>query len=204
MLKRRTINALLLTVPMSLPFRVRAENTEAELSPNELVMKVTGDVLDAIAEDNTKIDKVVDEKILPYTEFATMTRMAVGPAWRKASSKEKEEIQTLFRRLLVGVYSGALKEAAGFSAELRQNKTPSTGKTLIVRTTLTAGGREPVLLDYRLMDKDGYWKIFDVNIAGVWLVENYRSQFSSVISNKGIKGLIEQLKERVDALEKKK
>ena len=67
---------------------------------------------------------------------------------------------------------------------------------MIVRTQLVSSSHDPIKLDYRLMDKNGQWKIFDVNVGGVWLVENYRSQFASVISNSGIKGLIAQLNER--------
>ena len=128
-----------------------------------------------------------------------MTRMAVGPQWRNATPEQKEEIQTLFRKLLIAVYSGALKEASDYSMQLGRNNINPNEKVVLVRTKLTASQREPIQLDYRLLKtKDNEWKVFDVNVGGVWLVENYRSQFASVISNGGINGLITELRKKAN------
>lgn len=180
---------------------------DKNLPPDQFVLQVSNDVLDAIRKDPelakanpAHINKLIDERILPFSDFQTMTRMAVGPAWRKASESERQEIMTLFRKLLVAVYSGAVKEASDYHVDLRNNKFSDKEQTVIIRTNLVSKSHDPIALDYRLLKKDGVWKIFDVNIGGVWLVENYRSQFASVISNSGIKGLIEQLKDRVSKL----
>lgn len=187
-----------------------AAESNAGMPPDILVLKMTGEVIDAIkknpslAKSGIGINKLVDKNILPYTDFETMTRMAVGPQWRKASPAEREEIIKEFRALLIAVYSGALKEAADYNVEPGKNNFNDQEKTVIVRTRLTASGRDPIQLDYRLLRKDDDWKIFDVNVGGVWLVENYRSQFATVINQSGIQGLIKQLKDRVAELEKGK
>lgn len=201
---------LFLAFLISLGASFYATAADKNLPPDQLVFQVSNEVLDAIRKDPelakadpVHINKLVDDSILPFTDFQTMTRMAVGPAWRKASEEERQEIMTLFRKLLVAVYSGAVKEASDYRVELRKNKFSDKDQTVIIRSSLVSKSHDPIALDYRLLKKDGVWKIFDVNIGGVWLVENYRSQFSSVISNSGIKGLIEQLKDRVSKLEKK-
>ena len=172
-----------------------AATAEPSVSPEKLVMEVSTQVLDEIkkdpalaAADPAHVNQLVDKKILPYTDFATMTRMAVGPAWRKADEAQRKEIMQLFRTLLVAVYSGALKEANNYTVELAKSR-PSN---------------DPIQLDYRLMNTGKDWKIFDVCVGGVWLVENYRSQFASVIGNSGLTGLIAQLKDRVQKLEANK
>ncbi|WP_304961974.1 MlaC/ttg2D family ABC transporter substrate-binding protein, partial [Turicimonas muris] len=150
-------------------------------------------------EDPSAINNLVDKHILPYSDFPRMTRMAVGPQWRNATPEQKEEIQTLFRKLLIAVYSGALKEASDYSMQLGRNNINPNEKVVLVRTKLTASQREPIQLDYRLLKtKDNEWKVFDVNVGGVWLVENYRSQFASVISNGGLNGLITELRKKAN------
>ena len=105
----------------------------------------------------------------------------------------------MFRKLLIAVYSGALKEASDYSMQLGRNNINPNEKVVLVRTKLTASQREPIQLDYRLLKtKDNEWKVFDVNVGGVWLVENYRSQFASVISNGGINGLITELRKKAN------
>ena len=188
-----------------------AATAEPSLAPEKLVMDVSTQVLDEIkkdpalaAADPAHVNQLVDKKILPYTDFATMTRMAVGPSWRKANEAQRKELMQLFRTLLVAVYSGALKEANNYTVEPAKSRPSNDPRLTIVRTRLVASQRDPIQLDYRLMNTGKDWKIFDVCVGGVWLVENYRSQFASVIGNSGLTGLIAQLKDRVQKLEANK
>ena len=181
-----------------------AATAEPSLAPGKLVMDVSTQVLDEIkkdpalaAADPAHVNQLVDKKILPYTDFATMTRMAVGPSWRKANEAQRKEIMQLFRTLLV-------KEANNYTVELAKSRPSNDPRLTIVRTRLVASQRDPIQLDYRLMNTGKDWKIFDVCVGGVWLVENYRSQFASVIGNSGLTGLIAQLKDRVQKLEANK
>lgn len=190
-------------VALSVTF-AHAEIVDPSLAPDQLVEAVSNNVIDEIRKDPelakaepSHVRVLVDKHILPYTDFARMTKMAVGPSWRKATEEQRSEIQSLFRQLLVGVYSGALKEASDYKVVLRPNKIKPGDRQTIIRSQLVSQGREPIVLDYRVLNAGKGWKIFDVNVGGVWLVENYRSQFSSVISSSGIDGLITQLRDRV-------
>lgn len=194
-----------------LGFTAQAETVDVHLPPAQLVEKVSNAVLDEIRRDPhlaaaepAYVRKLVDDYILPYSDFARMTRLAVGPAWKKATEEERAEIQNLFRQLLVAIYSGALKEVQDFKVVLKPNKGNDADNQVLIRTSLVSQTREPIPLDYRLLkEKSGDWKIFDVNVGGVWLVENYRSQFASVINQGGISGLIQQLKDRVQKVSAK-
>ncbi len=200
----KNFGKLLVTFVLALCSAVSFASVDLTKSPEIVVTEVTQEVLTEIKnhpelqkEDPSAINNLVDKHILPYSDFPRMTRMAVGPQWRNATPEQKEEIQTLFRKLLIAVYSGALKEAADYSMQLGRNNINPNEKVVIVRTKLTASQREPIQLDYRLLkNKNNEWKVFDVNVGGVWLVENYRSQFASVISNGGIPGLIAELKKK--------
>lgn len=190
---------------------VNAWAADPKLPPDQLIFQVSNEVLEAIKQDPAlakadpqHVNVLVDKNILPYTDFAVMTRLAVGPAWRKATQEQRTEIMQLFRKLLVSVYSGALKEASDYTVKLNKSRPSTDPRQTIVRTSLVASQRDPVQLDYRLMNENGAWKIFDVCVGGVWLVENYRSQFASVIGNSGLEGLIAQLKDRVQKLEESK
>ena len=124
-----------------------AATAEPSVSPEKLVMEVSTQVLDEIkkdpalaAADPSHVNQLVDKKILPYTDFATMTRMAVGPAWRKADEAQRKEIMQLFRTLLVAVYSGALKEANNYTVELAKSRPSNDPRLTIVLNEPNAAG----------------------------------------------------------------
>ncbi|MCD8338921.1 MAG: ABC transporter substrate-binding protein [Burkholderiales bacterium] len=174
-------------------------------SPDVIIEKATNDVLKEIRTnpqlkkgDPKGLNQLVDNFIMPYCDFPRMTRMAVGPGWKSATPEQKKELLELFRQLLIVVYSGAVKEAGAYTVSLGNNKVNPDEKIVLIRTILKAPGKDPIQFDWRfLKDNHGQWKVFDVSISGVWMVENYRSQFASVITNKGINGLINSLKERI-------
>lgn len=195
---------LLVTLVLTLFTAAAFASVDLKRAPEAVITEVTQEVLNEIKvhpelqkQNSTAINELVDQHILPYVDFPRMTRMAVGPQWRNAAPEQKSEIQKLFRELLIAVYSGALKEASDYSMQLGRNNINPDDRVVIVRTKLTASQREPIQLDYRLLKNNaGEWKVFDVNVGGVWLVENYRSQFASVISNSGLDGLITELRKK--------
>lgn len=183
-----------------------AASTEA--APDVLVNEVSNEVLDAIradkalaAGDPSRVQKLVDDKILPYTDFSRMTQLAVGRGWRQASPEQRKQLVAEFRTLLIRVYSGALSQVRDHKVELKPFRAQPGDSEVVVRSALVASRGEPIPLDYRLVKTDAGWKIFDVNVAGVWLVENYRTQFAQAINAGGVEGLIKQLADRNRALE---
>ena len=162
-------------------------------------------MLDTIKADKSlqsgnlpKVVALVDSKIMPNVDFQRMTASAAGPAWRKATPEQQKSLQEEFKILLVRTYAGALSQVSDQEIALKPLRAAAEDKEVVVRTEIRGRG-EPVQLDYRLQKTPGQgagWKIYDLNVMGVWLVETYRGQFAQEINAKGIDGLIASLAER--------
>ena len=171
-------------------------------APDALVKRVSSDVLASVkadpsiqAGDVNRIVALVNDKILPFFDFERMTASAIGPRWNDATPAQKQSLQEQFKILLVRVYSGALASARDRTIELRPLRDPLTDPQVVVRTRVLGQG-DPVELDFRLEHADASWRIFDMNVGGVWLVDNYRNSFAQEIGNSGIDGLIAKLGEK--------
>jgi phospholipid transport system substrate-binding protein len=185
----------------SLLFAV-AVTAHAEVAPDALVRQISVDVLEAAkadkaiqAGDQSRIVTLVDAKVMPSVNFETATRSAVGPQWRSATPEQRTKLQTEFKALLLRLYSGALAQVKDQSVEVTKTL-PVQGSTQVVVQTEVRGKGESIKLDYRLDKAGDAWKIIDVNVGGIWLVQNYRSQFAAELTKGGIDGLINALIER--------
>jgi phospholipid transport system substrate-binding protein len=174
----------------------------AEVAPDALVRQISVDVIEAAkadkaiqAGDLTRIVTLVDTKVMPSVNFETATRSAVGPQWRGATPEQRAKLQAEFKALLLRLYAGALSQVRDQTVEVTKTL-PVQGSTQIVVQTEVRGKGEPIKLDYRLDKLGDAWKIIDVNVGGIWLVQNYRAQFAGELSKGGIDGLINALVER--------
>jgi len=172
-------------------------------APDALILRVSGDVLEAIRSDKAvrggdfeRVQKLVNERILPYVDFDKMTRLAVGRSWRSASTEQRGELIDQFRTLLLRTYSGALSRVTDHKVRLRPARGQDSPNDVIVRTEVAPSQGEPITLDYRLEKTPEGWKIYDMNILGVWLVETYKSEFAESISQGGVDALIKALTEK--------
>ncbi|MGY0196319.1 MlaC/ttg2D family ABC transporter substrate-binding protein [Leptothrix sp. BB-4] len=172
------------------------------VAPDALVKQVSTEVIETVKSDKgiqagdlKKIVALVDNKVLPHVNFQRMTALAMGRHWRAATPDQQGRLQDEFKTLLVRTYAGALTQVKDQSVSVKPLRAKPEDTEVLVRTEVKGKG-EPIQLDYRL-EKDGdSWKIYDVNVLGVWLVETYRSSFNQEISASGIDGLITKLAER--------
>lgn len=174
----------------------------APQAPDEFIRELSNDILETAQKDASlqngdlgKVMALVDSKILPHTNFRRMTASAVGRYWRQATPQQQQRLQDEFKLLLVRTYAGALSQVKGLSVHLLPLRAKPEDTEVIVRTQVRGAG-EPIQMDYRLEKVGDGWKIYDVNVLGIWLVENYRSTFAQEISKGGIDGLINSLAER--------
>ena len=188
-----------------------AAASAANATPDALVRDLSNEVLAAIKADKAlasgdvnRVQKLIDEKILPYVDFEKMTRLAVGRGWRQATPEQRAALTREFRILLVRTYSGALSQVTDHQVKLRPFRAQPADTDVMVGTNIVASRGDPIQLDYRLEKTDAGWKIYDVNILGVWLVENYKTQFASQINAGGVDGLIKTLTDRNKQLEQGK
>jgi phospholipid transport system substrate-binding protein len=174
----------------------------ADTAPDELIRQLSTEVIDTVkadkaiqAGDVSRIVALVDSKVMPHVNFQRMTASAVGRNWRSATPEQQKRLQEEFKTLLVRSYAGALTQVRDQTVQLKPMRA-SPGDTEVVVRTEVRGKGEPIQLDYRLEKAGDSWKIYDVNVIGVWLVEQYRTSFSQEISAGGIDGLIAKLAER--------
>ena len=174
----------------------------ADEAPDALIKRVSSEVLDKIKLDKsvqdgdmTKVIALVDSQIMPNVNFTRMTASAVGRNWRQATPEQQKRLQEEFKTLLIRTYSGALAQVKDQTIRIKPLRAAVADIEVVVRTEVLGRG-DPVQLDYRLEKSATGWKIYDINVLGVWLVETYRTQFAQEISAKGIDGLITALAER--------
>ncbi|MDP2005442.1 MAG: ABC transporter substrate-binding protein [Rubrivivax sp.] len=180
----------------------------ASTTPDALVRQISVDVINAVkadkaiqAGDLSRISALVDTKVMPSVNFEVATRSAVGPQWRSATAEQRSQLQVEFKTLLLRLYAGALTQLKDQTVEVTK-MLPVQGSSQVVVQTEVRGGGEPIKLDYRLDKNSEAWKIIDVNVGGIWLVQNYRSQFAGELTKGGVDGLIKALVERNKAAAK--
>lgn len=174
----------------------------ADETPDALIRRLSVDVLNTVRADKAiqagDIDKVialVDKTVMPNVNFRRMTAAAVGPGWRQATPEQQKRLQDEFKVLLVRTYAGALAQVSDQTVRIKPMRAAADDKDVLVRTEIVGKG-DPIQLDYRLEKTPGEgagWKIYNLNVLGVWLVETYRSQFAQEINARGIDGLIDTL-----------
>lgn len=179
----------------------------AEEAPDVFMQRISTDVLDTIRKDPAlkagdlqKIAALVDNRLVEHINFKRMTASAIGPAWRQATPEQQKRLIEEFKTLLMRSYSGALSQVKdNYSIVVKPMRAPVASDTEVVVRSEVRGGNEPVSIDYRLektADTASGWRIYNFNLLGVWLVDNYRTQFAQEINAKGVDGLIATLSER--------
>ena len=204
-MKRRFINRLFAVALGFSAILAMPAAQAADEAPDALIKRLSTDVLQAIkddpaiqAGDTGRVVNLVDTRVMPNVNFQRMTASAVGPGWRQATPEQQKRLQDEFKILLVRTYSGALSQVSDQTISLKPLRAAADDTEVLVRTEIRGRG-DPIQLDYRLEKTPGVgagWKIYNLNVLGVWLVETYRSQFAQEINAKGIDGLIATLAAR--------
>ena len=205
MMNRRSLHRQALGLGASALLALALPTWAADEAPDALIQRVSADALQTLRTDKSfqngdlpKIVALVDKVVMPHVDFRRMTASAVGPGWRKATPDQQARLQQEFKTLLVRTYAGALAQVKDESVTVKPMRAKPGDTDVLVRTEVRGRG-DPVQLDYRLEKTPGEgagWKIYNLNVLGVWLVETYRSQFAQEINAKGIDGLIDALNAR--------
>ena len=174
-----------------------------ELAPDQLVSKITDEVLAAIkgdkelaAGDKQKALKLAEEKVLPYIDFEHATRLAVGRAWNQASPEQKKRLVTEFRNMLVRTYSNAIQAYQGQTLKVMPSRGKQDPEDTVVRTQFVRAGGQPLPIEFHMRQAEKSWKVYDIVVEGVSLVMTYRSEFDAVVKQEGIDGLIKRLAQK--------
>jgi phospholipid transport system substrate-binding protein len=171
-------------------------------NPDTLIKTVTQQVLDQIKSDKqiqsgniNEITKLVNEKILPYTDFTRTTRLVMGRNWNTATPEQQKQIVEQFKMLLIRTYSGALAQVRNQTIQYKPFRASPDDTDVVVRSVVMNNG-SPVELDYRLYKTPQGWRVYDINVLGAWLIQAYQQQFNEQIQQHGVNGLVQFLTQR--------
>lgn len=169
-------------------------------APDVLVKNVTMEVVDLITKDKeiqagsrAKLIELIEAKVLPNFNFSAMTALALGQSWNKATTEQKKRLVEEFRTLLVRTYASALAAFAGQKFDFRPLRAKPTDTDVTVNVRVMQSGAQPVPIDYSMEKTSSGWKVYDVMVGGVSLVANYRTEFTNVVRESGVDGLIKNL-----------
>lgn len=198
--KRSALKALLAAASLALlPLASHAADAS---TPDGLIRQLSIETIEAVkadksiqAGDTAKIVTLVDTKVMPHVNFQRMTSSAVGRFWRQASPEQQKRLQDEFKTLLVRTYAGALAQVKDQTIALKPLRASSEDTEVVVKTEVRGKG-DPIQLDYRLEKAGSVWKIYDVNVLGIWLADQYRNSFAQEIGANGIDGLIKALADK--------
>lgn len=184
---------------------VSSSAVSSQEAPEAIIQRLSQEVLARAKADLTTGDRdlrrtmaLVDTAIMPNVNMQRLTAAAVGPAWRQATPQQRLRLQEEFKTLLVRTYAGALSQVGQETIELRPQRRAPGESDVIVRTELRGRG-EPIELAYRMERTPGQgsgWRIYNLNVLGIWVAETYRSQFAPRIEAGGVEGLIAALADR--------
>lgn len=171
-------------------------------SPQALIERIGNEALERIkadpavrAGDTEKLSALVDELVMPHVNFERMTALAAGRWWRQATPEQRKQLMEEFRAMLLRTYAGALNAVDDQTIRMKPLRAAADATDVIVRSEIVQRGSEPIQLDYRMQKIGDSWKIYDVNVLGMWLIETYRTQFAQEASRSGVDGLIRSLAE---------
>jgi len=196
--KRQLIAALAAgAAALSFGLSARAADNSA---PDLLIRQLSLDVLETVKSDKAiqggdvkKINALVNEKIMPHVDFQRITATAVGRFWRQATPEQQQRLIDEFKVLLVRTYSGALTQIKDQAIAMKPLRAAAEDTEVVVRTEIRGRGADPIQLDYRLEKVGAIWRIYDVNVLGIWLADQYKNSFAQEIGANGIDGLIKAL-----------
>jgi phospholipid transport system substrate-binding protein len=178
------------------------------LPPDVLVKNVTTEVVELITKDKeirsgsrAKLIEVIETKVLPHFGFQSMTVLALGQNWNKATPEQKRRLVEEFKTLLVRTYASALAAFSEQRFDFRPLRAKPTDTDVTVQVRVIQSGAQPVPIDYSMEKTASGWKVYDVMVGGVSLVANYRTEFNNTVRESGIEGLIKNMHAKNRSLE---
>jgi len=171
------------TSPVALLQRI-SDQTIAELKAQRLELK----------DNHRAIHQLVRQNLLPYVDMTLLSRAVLGKHWNQASAAERAEFVGRFTSILINTYATALASYQDETVQFLPVRDGITDKkSLLVNSRIIRHGASSIPVSYRLVRRGDSWKVYDLVVDGVSLIQSYRSQFSSVLNSEGMPGLLKSL-----------
>jgi len=201
---------IMLKLAKGLIFFMLLGSAQAQDTADALVKRVTLETVELITKDKeikagsrAKLIDLIEAKVVPHFNFSSMTALAMGQNWNKATPEQKKKLTDEFRVLLVRTYASALAAYSNQKFDFRPLRSKPTDTDVTVSVRVLQQGGQPVSIDYSMEKTPGGWKVYDVLVGGVSLVANYRTEFANAVRSSGIDGLLKDLEAKNRAAEKK-
>jgi len=171
--------------------------------PQQVVQQVSDGLMKVLREDRSLLQndpkyvyRLVDTLFLPHVDLDRVSALALGPYWHRANLRQRKAFAQAFKNLLIRTYAMALNELSEWKIRYLPTRVEPGDHEVLVRTRVLQPGGNPIQVDYRMYEKDGRWLAYDVAVAGVSLIANYRNTFMALARQKGLDGLIADLSAR--------
>jgi len=199
---------ILALVALTLTMTFGGARAQQLTPPDALVKQVTLEVVELIAKDKeirggnrAKLIGLINDKVLPHFNFVSMSALAMGQSWNKATPEQKKRVTEEFKTLLVRTYASALASYSDQKFDFRPLRAKPSDTDVTVNVRVLQQGAQPVPIDYSMEKTASGWKVYDVMVGGVSLVANYRTEFNNLVRESGVEGLIKNLSAKNRALE---
>jgi len=197
------VSRIIALVLLALPLGFVASPSRAQEAPDALVKRIAEETLAAIRADKdlqsgnpAKVKQLIEAKLVPHFDTSRMTALAMGRNWRAATPEQQKELTEQFKTLLIRTYSNALTNYRDNTMTYKPLRMNPGDTEVVVRTEVSRSGAAPVQIDYSMEKTPEGWKAYDVVVAGVSLVTNYRDEFNDIVKSSGVDGLIKTLTEK--------
>lgn len=174
-----------------------SEGPVLSYSPEAIVESATGAVLDALRSNRKEVDagpqyiaSLIERIVVPHIDVPAMARISLGKYWRRADTGQRRRFTNAFKQLVIDDYAAVFRNYSNQSVKFEPVRVGARQKTVVVRSSVVAPGEQATRVDYHLRRKDGAWQIYDVDIAGISLLLNYRSTFSQQLQGESLDAVI--------------
>lgn len=173
-------------------------------APTEAMKTTVDEVLRIVRDQDLKHKDKVDERrhmleqvVAARFDYTEMSRRALGAPWNQLTDPQKQEFVDLFRTLLTNSYADKIETYSGEGVQYLNERTEK--EYAEVRTKVLSGKTE-IPLDYRLINKNEHWRVYDVVVDNISLVNNYRGQFTKILRSSSYSDLVDQLRKKSEKL----
>ena len=142
------------------------------------------------------IYQAVERHFLPNVDVSGMSRSVLGgKAWGAASASDRQQFSKAFTQLVIRTYAGPLAEYTDETIKFMPIRGSLESRFIRVNSVIVRSHGKNIPLSYSLVSKNGKWKIYDLSVEGVSLLQSFRSQFSEALQNSSMQDLIKQLQQ---------
>lgn len=173
--------------------------TPAALGPQEVVNETSTRVVSILSNGNLSSDekrKQIEEVVYEQVDFETLSRLVLGQNWKRLSAEQQRQFMQEFRKHLSVTYGRNIDSYKNEKVQIVGGREEARGDYTVLSRIVRGGGSQDIVVDYRLRQRDGQWRIIDIIVEGVSLVSNFRSQFQDIIAQGGPQKLIDLLREK--------